>query len=142
MGQTKPLSRNVVRRNLRRLNLHSSALPAELPAHGNWCLGQESNLHALRHLLLRQACLPFHHRGLKWCPEQDSNLYALRRLLLKQVCLPFHHQGDFQVMPRAGFEPASHAAPELKAGVSTSSTIGAYLLVWLPRQVSNLRPPD
>ena len=26
-----------------------------------WCSGQESNLHALRHGLLRPACLPFHH---------------------------------------------------------------------------------
>ena len=28
---------------------------------GKWCSGQDSNLHALRHGLLRPACLPFHH---------------------------------------------------------------------------------
>lgn len=30
---------------------------------GKWCPGKDSNLHALRHGLLRPACLPFHHPG-------------------------------------------------------------------------------
>lgn len=28
-----------------------------------------------------------------WCPQGDLNSQALRRLLLRQVCLPFHHKG-------------------------------------------------
>ena len=28
-----------------------------------WCPGEDLNLHALRHWLLRPACLPFHHPG-------------------------------------------------------------------------------
>src|SRR5688500_20341415 len=30
---------------------------------GEWCRGQELNLHGLPHRLLRPACLPFHHPG-------------------------------------------------------------------------------
>ena len=33
-------------------------------------------------------------RGSNWCPGQDSNLHALRHGLLRPACLPFHHPGD------------------------------------------------
>ena len=63
----------------------------------DWCRKRDSNSHAIKHWLLRPACLPFHHtrKILNWYPEPDSNRHALQREILNLLCLPFHHRGIY-----------------------------------------------
>ena len=58
------------------------------------CAGEDLNLHALRHLLLRQACLPFHHpriclkvKFFNSCASSRDRTYdlVLKRDLLYQL---------------------------------------------------------
>jgi hypothetical protein len=66
-----------------------TARPLEPLGHRSWYGRQDSNLHALRHVFLRHACLPLHHS--RWCPRRESNSHARRHRPLRPTCLPFHH---------------------------------------------------
>ncbi len=51
-----------------------------------------------------------------WCPREELNLHALRHSLLKTACMPFHHSGKHPKHRRRkideGFSPPSFADPD------------------------------
>ena len=49
-----------------------------------WCSGWDSNPHALRHGLLRPACLPFHHPSV----EILDSRFSIGRQAEKPACSP------------------------------------------------------
>ncbi len=62
-----------------------------------------------------------------WCPEPDSNRHVFRHLILSQACLPFHHPGwaGFQ-LHRSGFGQIADRPPEWPRRVATGLERDCY----------------
>lgn len=90
--------------------LHLVGNPFDSPK----CLWWDSNPHSLRNLILSQARLPFHHKGihslaraLKYVPDRSRTCKKeLPSPAQRLACFPFHHGDIFRFPLAAGF-PAS-----------------------------------